>query len=298
MSALGIWLWLHPREFGSGLSCVPTLTIVGGAVPFSSHALQIFSLIMYFLLLVPGVNLLPPILFFLALHLVYNWSREHHEEVHTAFLAVGLALLAVINIILIVDIERTLTNNNQSNANNVWGFGQVLSLLLLVVPLRDAWNAFRDVQEGRLTVNYQFQQVLREDLTATSIWDRLHVLITRGADPRVDVKGTKFTNSLQLVGYFGRIDLVEFLGIDKIPFEKRLTMTELEGDPTWGYKTLLQAASANGQIAVVEQLLKFRPEDVNIEGGHYGTAFCAACANGKIEIAKLLLEQGANVMLC
>ncbi|KAJ7742367.1 hypothetical protein DFH07DRAFT_891135, partial [Mycena maculata] len=39
MSAIGIWLWLHPREFGSPLTCVPTLTIVGSAVPFSSHAL-------------------------------------------------------------------------------------------------------------------------------------------------------------------------------------------------------------------------------------------------------------------
>jgi hypothetical protein len=30
-------------------------------------------------------------------------------------------------------------------------------------------------------------------------------------------------------------------------------------------------------------------------GGHYGTAFCAACANGKIEVAKLLLEKEVDV---
>ncbi|KAJ7812513.1 hypothetical protein B0H14DRAFT_2605738 [Mycena olivaceomarginata] len=188
---------------------------------------------------------------------------------------------------------RTLTDNNQSNANNVWGFGQVLSLLLLVVPLRDAWNAFRDVQEGRLGVQHQFQQMLQEELTTTPILDRLRVLINRDADPRKPIKGTKFPNSLRLVGYLGRKDLVEFFGSEHIPVEKRLT----EDDPTGGYKTLLQAASANGQIAVVEQLLELRPEDVNIEGGHYGTAFCAACANGKIVVAKLLFQRGADVTL-
>ncbi|KAF7364690.1 Multiple ankyrin repeats single kh domain [Mycena venus] len=321
MSAIGIWLWLHPREFGSPLTCVPTLTIVGGAVPFSSHALQIFSLMMYFLLLVPGVNLLPPILFFLAFHLVYNWSRERYspfwkrwddyiarirvlfgpnpknkhseKEIHTGFLVVGLVLLAVINIILIGDIERTLTRNNQSDANNVWGFGQVLSVLLLVVPLRDAWNAFRDVQEGRLSVQHQFQQMLREELTATPIFDRLQVLINRGADPRTHIKGTTFPNSLRLVGYFGRKDMVEFLGSNKIPDVKRLS----EADPTGGYGTFLQAASANGQMGVVEELLKLRAADVNILGGHYGTAFCAACANGRVEVAKLLVQHEANVTL-
>jgi hypothetical protein len=32
---------------------------------------------MYFLLLIPGINLVPPTFFFLALHIVYNWSRSH-----------------------------------------------------------------------------------------------------------------------------------------------------------------------------------------------------------------------------
>jgi hypothetical protein len=267
---------------------------------------------------------------FLSAANIVSLIYSHSEEVHTAFLVVGLALLAVINIILIVDIERTLIDNNQSNENNVWGFGQVLSLLLLVVPLRDAWNAFRDVQEGRLGVQHQFQQMLREELTTTPILDRLRVLINRDADPREPIKGTKFLNSLQLVGYLGRKDLVEFFGSEHIPVEKRLT----EDDPSefpilldvvshhvklssaGGYKTLLQAASANGQIAVVEQLLELRPADVNIEGewfdelmnlvtgglkfcvgGHYGTAFCAACANGKIAVAELLFQSDADVTL-
>ncbi|KAJ7477569.1 hypothetical protein FB451DRAFT_191424, partial [Mycena latifolia] len=80
MAAVGIWLWLNPVKFGAPIHCDPTLTIVGGPVHFSSPALRIFSLAMYFLLLIPGINLLPPILFFLALHIVYNRSREHHRS--------------------------------------------------------------------------------------------------------------------------------------------------------------------------------------------------------------------------
>ncbi|KAJ6521822.1 hypothetical protein DFH09DRAFT_213629 [Mycena vulgaris] len=81
MAAVGIVFWLNRSKFGTPLiDCDPTLTIVGGPALFSSRALQIFSLIMYFLLLIPGVNLLLPILSFLALHIGYNRSRKSHEK--------------------------------------------------------------------------------------------------------------------------------------------------------------------------------------------------------------------------
>jgi len=81
MAAIGIWLWLNPAKFGNPIHCdpEPTLAVVGASIDFSSTPLRVFSLTMYFLLLIPGLNLLPPFLFFLTLHVWYNWSRNRHE---------------------------------------------------------------------------------------------------------------------------------------------------------------------------------------------------------------------------
>ncbi|KAJ7697889.1 hypothetical protein B0H17DRAFT_1130167 [Mycena rosella] len=108
------------------------------------------------------------------------------EQVQIDFLVVGLMLLVLINIIFLVDtsirpvpsarclwhkdtevtyhrlikgeprglagarpaIELTLSRNKhlQSGGDGLWGFGQVLALLLLVMPLRDAWNALQDIR--------------------------------------------------------------------------------------------------------------------------------------------------------
>jgi len=83
MASIGIWLWSDPSKFGTPISCDPTLTIVGGVVPFSSRALRICSLLMYSLLLIPGVNLVPGFLFFISLHILYNKSRRRHTKFWT-----------------------------------------------------------------------------------------------------------------------------------------------------------------------------------------------------------------------
>jgi hypothetical protein len=82
MAAIGIWLWIAPSKFGLMIppTCDPTLTVVGASVHFSSAPLRIFSLTMYALLLIPGVNLLLPFLFFLTLHISYNWLRAHSQR--------------------------------------------------------------------------------------------------------------------------------------------------------------------------------------------------------------------------
>src|SRR5712671_450995 len=83
MASIGIWLWSDPSKFGAHISCDPTLTIVGGVAPFSSRALRIYSLLMYSLLLIPGVNLVPGFLFFISLHILYNKSRRRHPQFWT-----------------------------------------------------------------------------------------------------------------------------------------------------------------------------------------------------------------------
>ncbi|KAF7332780.1 Multiple ankyrin repeats single kh domain [Mycena kentingensis (nom. inval.)] len=71
MDAIGIWLWLNRSDFG----CDPQLAVIGQGVSFSSKSLRIGSLIIYFVVLVPGLNLFPPFLFFLAIHIGYNALR-------------------------------------------------------------------------------------------------------------------------------------------------------------------------------------------------------------------------------
>ena len=83
MAGIGIWLWSDPSKFGQPLApgCDPTLTVVGVPARFSSKPLRIVSLTMYSLVLIPGLNLIPPFAFFLFLHISYNWCwREQSNK--------------------------------------------------------------------------------------------------------------------------------------------------------------------------------------------------------------------------
>lgn len=62
MAAIGIWLWSNPSGFGTAIACDPSLAIAGSAVPFSSTALKICSLLVYSHILFPVLNLVFPFL--------------------------------------------------------------------------------------------------------------------------------------------------------------------------------------------------------------------------------------------
>ncbi|KAJ6509850.1 hypothetical protein DFH09DRAFT_942196, partial [Mycena vulgaris] len=64
-----------------------------------------------------------------------------------------------------------------------------------------------------------------------------------------------------------------------------------------GYGTPPQAASARGHVAVVKILLGNEKSKGGLNtdmqlGGRYGTALCAACANGNVEVVNDLLQRG------
>ena len=76
MGAIGIWLWRDPAGFGKPIDrCTLMLTVFSASVSINSTPLRIFSLTMYALILIPGLNLLPPFAFFLFLHISYNHIR-------------------------------------------------------------------------------------------------------------------------------------------------------------------------------------------------------------------------------
>ncbi|KAJ6496188.1 hypothetical protein C8R45DRAFT_155178 [Mycena sanguinolenta] len=245
MAALGIWLWSEPRSFGTltdanacALEFSSAIT-VGKRVPLSSSGLRIWSLLIYGVLLVPGLNLLWPMGFYLLLIKFYSaWHRpmERHDARRRARRAArksqlssvgrgsllpaapdpamqvgltkrarnlarrslwalqmwynpfllptvfGMIALFAINIIFIVDTEAMLRQNRplEEPGEADWTFGQTLSMLLLVIPLRDLriFGARRDVTGSlRNAVHWQAQTEI--------LWD----LVRRGADVNVEAEG-------------------------------------------------------------------------------------------------------------
>jgi hypothetical protein len=123
--------------------------------------------------------------------------------------------LCIINILFIVDVELTLRRNkgDQADGDNEWGFGQVLSLLLLIVPLRDAGNAIQDIQEkiqDKLRgIQEQFEELIDRESKATGVASELNRLMAAGAQLRQPKEGN-FTDYLQQSAYYGRLDLVQY----------------------------------------------------------------------------------------
>jgi hypothetical protein len=147
-------------------------------------------------------------------------------------------LLVIINTIFVIDIELTLSRNKPfqlDDGDDVWGFGQVLALLLLVLPLRDTWNTFRDIQMARHIVQKRFLQALRDEVSATPIVEKLGALVIDGADPRTPINGSRFGNSLQLAAYHGKNDIVEFLLSEGPANDKPVIDTQRGLNPTFYY---------------------------------------------------------------
>ncbi|KAJ4474853.1 hypothetical protein J3R30DRAFT_617529 [Lentinula aciculospora] len=60
------------------------------------------------------------------------------------------------------------------------------------------------------------------------------------------------------------------------------------------YGDALQAASANGNEAIVKLLIE-KGVEINIQGGKYGNALQAVSLKGTEAIVKLLIEKGAEI---
>lgn len=222
MAALGIWLWSAPQSFGASeaAACVTQhadIAVLGAHVPFGSEAIRIVSLVIYSLFLVPGLNLLLPMLLFLTLHCWYHAPRltepvlPLHSSTNTETspplnpgpdtaasssqrvapepssqarsspskvnpdararlrqvlpVYVGLGCLLIVNVIFITDIELTLRRNShlQAAGESEWGFGQILALLLVFMPLRDLVEALvRRRQEMQTKLDNALAKAINE----------------------------------------------------------------------------------------------------------------------------------------
>jgi hypothetical protein len=171
MAAVGLWLWSNPVAFSKSEPCSlsASLVVAGKEVAIGSSHLREWSLLIYSLLLTPGLNLVVPIGFFAVPVWVYSTFRpvSLNRAFAFRFTGVGLAILAVINVILLADTEVGISRNKglTEAGDTDWTFGQTLALLLLLVPIRDIGEALLERRAKRMGTKLE-EAARRGDLWA------------------------------------------------------------------------------------------------------------------------------------
>ncbi|KAF5360422.1 hypothetical protein D9756_004567 [Leucocoprinus leucothites] len=156
MSAVGIWLWAKPIAFGNSPPCSLSalLFVVGQRASIGSQGLHEWSLLIYSLLLIPGLNLIVPIGFFAAPIWVYHhfFPFSLKRESALSFARAGLAMLAIINIVLLADTEVAISENQglTVKGDGDWTFRQMLALLLLLILMHDIGEALLEGHAERV----------------------------------------------------------------------------------------------------------------------------------------------------
>ena len=204
MAGLGVWLWSHLLRFGGDKineanSCARSsavIFIIGKSVPMGSTALRIISLVVYSAFLIPGLNLVLPMVLFLSLF--FLWHRyspkdnvERQQKLNVVPAYAGLGFLLIINILFVVDIEATLKRNSRlqlEGEEDQWGFGQILAVLLLCLPLRDLVETILERRAKRRLGEIAAE--LKGALESQEI-DAIHRAVERGANlhKALDAKG-------------------------------------------------------------------------------------------------------------
>ncbi|KAF5324030.1 hypothetical protein D9611_008329 [Ephemerocybe angulata] len=342
MAGLGLWLWSNIRTFGKGQDaaneCAAThalVTILGSQVPFSSEALRIASFVVYAIFLIPGVNLLLPVTLFLGFHSCCRlasppetvppdqirrssrWARRrfyiqnyigHRWGMLPPF--IGLIFLLAVNVVFIVDIELPLKRNAglQGKDEAEWGFGQILAMLLLFMPLRDLFETIlaRRIRQRQKDLDLGLKSAIR-----SKDWDTICNLAGRGANPHVVLDG--HGTAIQVACTSDRVDVIRALldagadpnlgdgqrdvnTIDRDNKDCLRLLNQFESHNLDGRSTLVQAAKHKYGVGVKLLLLRGVVPDTNhdealgvceVSGSRMTLA--EAAANGQEIIVMILL---------
>jgi hypothetical protein len=217
-------------------------TILGLNVPLRSNALRMVSIVIYSLFLAPELNLILPMGLFLGIFLGYQtWNDRRRSKngqslptlpspiphsrvktvgrlrsaIRTWYIRIpsspsivptvaGLVLLFAVNLVFLVDIEPTLRRNRgrQASGESFWTFGQILAMILLVLPLRDLVETMLARREKQRKDELARLEKQRKDQLTTHLQnaireqaktETLRELITNGADFNVKVEGAAIT---------------------------------------------------------------------------------------------------------
>ncbi|KAJ6568741.1 ankyrin repeat-containing domain protein [Mycena capillaripes] len=279
MAALGIWFWINPVSFGDAgparatSICATSTVILGHRVPLGSSGLRMASIVLYSLFLIPVLNLILPLGFFIG---VFIWYQPYRSTLpadsptpppNIRATVVSLIMLFAINLIFVLDIEMTIQQNHalQAPGESLWTFGQILAILLLVLPLRDLLEAVLERSDKRRRGEHteSLRSAIREKATTTTIRD----LIRKGADVNVESTNSEYSTVLQLA-----------VSRDDTEFVKDLPANG--ADP-----------NMRGVNGIVREARTHRIVGAGREGM---AALHMACCHGHGEIVKHLLEQGAK----
>jgi hypothetical protein len=168
MAGIGVWLWSNPSRLHTPTSdmgpCIPSYSILGSHIPLTSRSLRVVSLIVYGYLLCPYLNIFVALGFCTVLVMIITFDSHHDhaqlvpdvlkklfpnkQAVLTAWLWGSLSFVFVLNVVFAIDIELMLSRNKhlQEAGEDTWGFGQVLALLMLAVPL---YALFSSILRGK-----------------------------------------------------------------------------------------------------------------------------------------------------
>ncbi|KAF5345111.1 hypothetical protein D9756_011466 [Leucocoprinus leucothites] len=326
MSAVGTWLWAKPIAFGNSPPCSlsASLFVVGQRASIGSQGLRGWSLLIYSLLLVPGLNLIAPIGFFAAPIWVLGrfFSFSLKRESMLRFARAGLAVLAIMNAILLVDTEVAISKNQDLTAkgDGDWTFGQTLALLLLLIPIRDIGEALLErraktagerlktaaetgnlgmareaIKSGasRSAIEYMVMIALKE-----SRLDFIKTLIENpsGGEPiypslqaaltaycEIGMRNIPGWNALHHAVKQGHTEMVKLLG-------KLEAGPDLQNMNGW---TALHLAAMYGHTEIVKVLAELKA-DPNLPDKNRWTALHLAAMYGHTEIVKVLAELKAD----
>ncbi|KAF5324029.1 hypothetical protein D9611_008320 [Ephemerocybe angulata] len=307
MAGLGLWLWSNIWAFGEGQDTAndcaakhALLAILGKRVPFASETLRIVSLAIYAMFLVPGVNLLLPILLFLGLYHLHHispvptfsgseatpdsligrsrfrvWIRHAQSSIVNRWGIlppfIGLIFLLAINLVFIIDIELALKQNEglQSEDETQWGFGQILAMLLLFMPLRDLAETIlaRRMKQRQKDLDMALAAAINaNDESMVRTW------IARGANPNANLEGG--ISAMRMACNLERLAIIRILleaGVDpNIEGGSRRDRYKIDGDNKDSLRLLHQVeagsldpvkalvqAARNGYGATIKALLGF-----------------------------------------
>ncbi|KIK54710.1 hypothetical protein GYMLUDRAFT_892872 [Collybiopsis luxurians FD-317 M1] len=191
---------------------------LGLQIPVSLGIARDWSIAIYSVLLVPGINLILPVMLFRAFYGIYDLLRPSQRrkinsgtqsEASIVPILTGLTVLAIINVIFVVDTEIMLATSSlfkESHDAAEWTFGQTIALLLLVLPIRDLIEGIMRKPDTRR--RKQHTRNLRKAVERGSP-DLIMNLVKDGANVNVEVNPkSKFASALQLASYKGDLGLV------------------------------------------------------------------------------------------